>query len=317
MSAFTANEIAALAKKFGSVVSTGDLYRYNPEVLKRAQQGALKKVGHGKWEIPSGSVDQQVAFNPEAEKAKIAERFDVLAMLAEGVVAGNIRSIICSGAPGVGKTYTLEKRLAAAKRASEINDVEYIKGTISPIGLFLKLWENREQGSVLVLDDIDSVFGDEEAMNILKTALDTSKKRCISWIKDSSYLRENDIPDTFEYQGQIVFLTNLNLDAQVQKGGRMAAHMGALLSRACYLDLGIHTPQQVLVRIEQVLESTNMAKENKIKDSQVVEIVKFMKDNVGTLRSLSLRTVLQIASYMHTTPDWQKLARNTLLRSSW
>jgi hypothetical protein len=317
MTALTASEIATLSKKFGRVATSGDLFRYDKELLRRAQAGALKKIGHGKWEIPGGSVDQQVAFNPEAEKAKIAERFEVLSMLAEGVVSGNIRSIICSGAPGVGKTYTLEKRLAAAKPSGEINDVEFIKGTISPIGLFLKLWENREQGDVLVLDDIDSVFGDEEAMNILKTALDTSKKRCISWIKDSSYLRDNDIPDTFEYQGQIVFLTNLNLDAQVQKGGRMANHMGALLSRACYLDLGIHTPEQILLRIEQVLETTAMAKENKIKDSQVVEITKFMKDNVAALRSVSLRTVLQIASYMQTTADWQKLARATLLLSKW
>lgn len=305
----TAAEVEALRCRFGSTVSSGDLWEFNRDLFRRASKGGgLQKVRRGVWAIPSPEVESG------SEAARIEERFEVLEMMAKGLVEGNIRSMVCSGAGGVGKTYALETILNKAKADRLIDSVEFVRGTISAIGLYLKLFENAERGQVLVLDDIDSVYGDEEAMNLLKTALDTSERRYISWVKDSNFLRDREIPDSFEYRGQIVFLTNVDLDSVVAKGGKMAPHMAALLTRVSYLDLCIHTPQQILIRIEQVLAKTDMALKLKLKDSEVAEIIEFLSANVSRLRSISLRTVIQIAGYMKTTVDWQKLARATLIK---
>lgn len=315
MKAISAAVLVDLRERFGNSVSSADLYAYDPKVLNAARAGALSKVGRGLFALSnaSGAKAKAPVFDREAELANITEKFEVLELLSDGLIEGNIRSMLVAGAPGVGKTYTLEKKLRAANINGKIQSFTEVKGTISAIGLFMILWENSQKGQVLVLDDIDSIYGDEEAMNLLKTALDTSQRRVISWIKDSKFLEERGIPNQFEYEGQIVFLTNVDLDTVLEKGGKMAPHVSALLSRACFLNLGIHKPEQILLRIEQVLRTSRMAEDLGLSKSQVVQAMDWLNSNVSGLRAISLRTVIQLAGYMKTTSDWQKLARATML----
>jgi hypothetical protein len=116
-----------------------------------------------------------------------------------------------------------------------------------------------------------------------------------------------------EYKGRVVFLTNVDLQNISDRGGRMAPHMGALMSRAVYLDLGIHTAEQIMIRIRQVLRSTDMGLG--LGSAQFEVILGWMESNISNLRAISLRTVIQVAGFMKVTKDWQLLARNTLLRT--
>lgn len=313
-SALTPAVLSDLRSKFGATVRSADLWAYNKAVYNEAKDGGLKKVRRGVFSLGEGSGKKAATFDVAAESAKIHERFEVLELLTDGVIAGNVSSMVVCGAPGVGKTYTLETALKAAERSRRIKGMVEIKGSISAIGLFFKLWENREKGQVMVLDDIDSVYGDEEAMNLLKTALDSSKKRVVSWIKDSSFLRDRDIPDSFEYKGQIVFLTNKDLASELERGTKMAPHIQALMSRAVVLDLCIHRPEQVLIRVKHVVKESSMIRELGLRDSHAIEIMDWLDKNVSKMHELSLRTVIKIAGFMKTTPDWQKLARTTMLR---
>ena len=306
--------IAELAQKFGTEVRSGDLYRYNPKHFAWAKNGGLEKIGRGLWSIPM-VVPKKTSAEEAREKAEtIRERFSVLSILADGVAARNIRSLIVAGAPGVGKTHTLEEKLGEAKRTGKVKEVTVIKGSISAIGLYVQLWENRKAGNVILLDDIDAVFGDEEAMNLLKGALDTTKKRRISWAKVSSFLRDADIPNSFDYEGQIVFITNTNPDAVIERAGKMAPHMAALVSRSVFLDLCIHDAESIMIRVEQVLAESSMLEQLKLTKGQAAEIVGWMHQNLQRLRSVSLRTVIQLAGFVKTTDDWQSLARATLLK---
>jgi len=308
--------ISELAEKFGSEVRSGDLYRYNPKYFAWAKNGGLEKMGRGLWSIPF-VVPKQTSVEEMREKAEtIRERFNVLSMLADGVASRNIRSLIVAGAPGVGKTYTLEAKLNEAKLTKKVKEVTVIKGSISPIGLYVQLWENRKAGNVILLDDIDAVFGDEEAMNLLKGALDTTKNRRISWAKASSFLRDMDIPNSFDYEGQIVFITNTDPDAVIARGAKMAPHMAALVSRSVFLDLCIHEPSSIMIRVEQVLAESGMMVELGVNKGQAAEIVGWMHQNLSRLRSVSLRTVIQLASFIKTSPaDWQSLARATMIKN--
>lgn len=314
-----------LKAKFGDTVTTGQLGQYSREYLKWARDGGLDQIARGLWAITAKGAQQAVEDEDELEDEEevekpvdaglIKKRFQMLEKLGEGVVAGNIRSLIASGSAGVGKTFTLERQLEQAEKTGKIKSYDATKGTISAIGLYETLYKNSKKGQVTLLDDVDKVFYDEEALNILKAALDTSAVRTISWSKASRYLGDQDIPNRFQYEGQIIFITNLDLDKIALKGGRLAPHILAMLSRSVYLDLCIHSAKAILVRVEQVLKESSLAADLNLSQAEVAAIVKWMNDNLPALRSVSIRTVIQLAGFLKTAPtDWRDMADTTLLK---
>lgn len=245
---------------------------------------------------------------------RIKEAFDAMNVFSQGAIVGSIRSLIISGAAGVGKTYTLERDL---KIAAECGDIRFDKvaGTCSAIGLYRKLYECREEDSVLLLDDVD-VFGDEDSMNILKAALDTGEERHISYNKASKWLEENDIPNNFEYKGSVIFISNKDFDRELEAGTKLSPHYNALISRSVYLDLGVHTTREIFVRVKQVVETTDMMTKT-ISETQAIEVLEWIEDHIDELRSLSLRTCLHIADMVKTSPNnWKMLAKMTMLRKA-
>lgn len=93
----------------------------------------------------------------------LKERFDILSLLTKGAIAKNIRAMVVTGAPGVGKTYTVENILEHSKCEHEI-----VRGSMSALHLYMLAYQYRKPGNVIVLDDADSIFNDEDALNILK-----------------------------------------------------------------------------------------------------------------------------------------------------
>lgn len=244
---------------------------------------------------------------------RIKKRFDVMNKMSNGVIAGVVRSLIISGAPGVGKTYSLEKKLINAENSGRIS-FEMVKGKISPIGLYIKLYESRDAGNVVVLDDID-VFGNEDTLNILKAALDSGDRRVISWGTASTYLDEKDIPNSFEFEGSIIFITNTDIDAELNRGSKNAPHLDALVSRSVYLDLAVHTNRHIMVWVEHVITTTDMLEKKGLSQFQIVQVVEWMKEHVDHLRNVSLRTALYIGDFILTEPTgWTDIAEVTMLR---
>ncbi|UOX40370.1 hypothetical protein UGMREWDR_CDS0050 [Aeromonas phage GomatiRiver_11] len=265
--------------------------------------------------------DNEAAFAAEMEssvesddemRSRIAKRFTVMDKMANGLIKGTIRSLIISGAPGIGKTFSLEKKLKAADENCEI-DFSSIKGKCSPIGLYIHLWEHRDEESVVLLDDVD-VFSNEDTLNVLKAALDTGEERVVSWGTASNYLAERDIPNQFEFKGSIVFITNTDIDAEVARGSKMAPHLDALQSRSIYLDLGVHTSREIMCRVEDVVTTTTMLQDRGLSDARTADALYWMKENVDRLRSVSLRTALYLADFMNTDEDWVDVAEVTLLK---
>lgn len=311
MKTITPKQLEALRAEFGATVTSAQLYAYDASLLAAARAGALESVKRGVFKL-----GKPVASAPKKELAvrledEIASRFEALDLLGDAIVEGNILSMIVSGAAGVGKSYSLEKKLS--DNASALGTVTTIKGSISAIGLFMTLFEHSNDGDVILLDDIDSVFGDEEALNLLKGALDTNGRRRISWIKDSRFLIDQGIPNSFDFEGRVIFLTNVDVQGVADKGGKLAPHMNALMSRAPFLDLGIHSPEEIMIRIKQVLRTSDLGLD--ISAAEQMRIIDWLESNMARLRNISLRTVIQIAGYMKTTSNWQLLASTTLLRT--
>ena len=137
---------------------------------------------------------------------RLRERFQILEDMSYAACDGVVRGMVVTGPPGVGKSYGVEKVIREAEVMNKMGGGSgntgrkygMEKGAASAIGLFKLLYEYSEAGSVLVLDDCDSVLYDEVSLNLLKAALDSSPKRYLSWRSESRALVNEGIPDRFK-----------------------------------------------------------------------------------------------------------------------
>jgi len=247
---------------------------------------------------------------------RLRERFTVLTDMTRAVRQGNIRAMIVSGPPGVGKSYGVEDVLFRDGIFDTLGErkpkYEVVKGAMSSIGLYSKLYEYSEKGNVIVFDDCDSILMEDLSLNILKGALDSGKKRVISWNTDSRVLRSEGVPDRFEFKAGAIFITNIKFEHVRSK--KLRDHLDALESRCHYIDLEMDTTREKILRIEQIVRD-GMLDAYEFEDPVKDEIVTFIKDNKDRVRELSLRMVLKIADLKKSFPlNYQAMARTTCFR---
>ena len=247
---------------------------------------------------------------------RIRSRFNVLEEMTGATIDGVIRGLVVSGPPGVGKSYGIEKLIDQASMESLINQTDAVygveRGAATPIGLYQMLYEYSAEGSVLVLDDSDTILYDELSLNILKAVLDSGKKRKVSWRSDSRILDKEGIPNSFEFKGSIIFITNLKLE---KTRGKLGDHMKALLSRCHYIDLEIDDARDKFLRCKQIIMD-GMLRNRGFSKEQENEIVEFLYENQNNLRELSLRMVSKIADlYQMSNTRWKEFANNTCMNS--
>lgn len=252
--------------------------------------------------------------------ARIGKRFSVLNKLTLGARRGDVRALFVTGAPGVGKTYGVEATLAEAGMIEQFENspksYEIVSGAMRPTALYMKMYEHSAADHVLVLDDCDSVFTDEDSLNLLKAALDTSEKRKIYWNAESRILGKNDIPNDFEFNGSIIFISNINF--RKVRGERMRGHLAALMSRSLFLDLTIHTFREKMLRIEDLVHNKGMLEKFNLSANEKKNLMAFLHKNAKAFNELSLRTVIKIAAIINTMrgdveSTWEEVAEMSLM----
>tara|TARA_B100001287_G_scaffold201750_1_gene171115 strand:+ start:3251 stop:4249 length:999 start_codon:yes stop_codon:yes gene_type:complete len=262
----------------------------------------------------SAKVEQREESDEEVIE-RLRDRFDMLEDMTRACKKGDVKAMIVSGPPGVGKSFGVEKVLGKHDTIAALADkparYQVVKGAMSPIGLYCKLFNYADKDNVLVFDDCDSIFTDELSLNILKAALDSKKTRTIHWNTDSFKLRNEGVPDSFEFKGSAIFITNLKFD---KAKGKIREHLMALESRCHYIDLTIDTDREKMLRIKQITRD-GMLNEYKLGDDIVQEIIDFVDINKNRLRELSLRTVLKVADLAKAFPSkWEAMAENTVMK---
>lgn len=262
--------------------------------------------------------DVETTETDEQVMERINRRFNVLDKLTMGARRGDIRAMFVTGAPGVGKTFGVEKVLSECGMIEQFEGspkhYEIVSGAMTPIGMFMKLYEHADADHVLVFDDCDSVFADEDSLNLLKAALDTTDKRKIYWNSESKALEKNGVPNDFEFNGSIIFISNINF--RKIRGERMRGHLCALMSRSHFLDLTVHTFREKMLRIKDLVSKGMMSKFN-LSPKTEKEIMAFLEKNAEAFNELSLRTVIKLAGLAKTfderTEEWQEVAEMSLM----
>lgn len=246
-------------------------------------------------------------------------RFQILKDMTQAVKGGDVRAMIVTGPPGVGKSFGVEEVLAKDDLFDMMGQrkpkYEIVKGAMSAIGLYSKLYKFSDPKSILVFDDCDSILLDDVALNILKAALDSSKKRTISWNTDSRLLRSEGVPDKFDFKGGAIFITNLKFENVRSK--KLQEHLAALESRCHYIDLRMDTDREKMLRIRQIVKD-GMLDSYELEDVAKDEVVSFIDDHRAKLRELSLRTVLKVADLRKSFPgNWQNMSKVTVMKGAY
>jgi hypothetical protein len=264
------------------------------------------------------AIEKNLNETDDEIKARLRERFTVLDDMTKAVKAGKVRSMIVTGPPGVGKSFGVERvlgkhdLLADVANDAKLKKYEVVKGAMSALGLYSKLYEFQDKKSILVFDDCDSVLLDDLSLNILKAALDSGNKRMIHWNTDSRLLRQEGVPNSFEFKGGCIFITNIKFEHVKSK--KLKDHLEALESRCHYLDLTIDTEREKVLRIKQIVEDGMLDKYD-FEEGAVQELLTFIETNKKKLRELSLRMVLKLADLKASFPDrWESVASMTCMR---
>ena len=264
-----------------------------------------------------GSANKKVVETDDQGMDRIKERFDILDEMTNATLDGIVRGLVVTGPPGVGKTFGVEQVLEKDSIFDMMADKPmrhtFVKGAMSAIGLYSTLYKYSDSKSIVVLDDCDTILFNEDALNILKAALDSTKKRKISWNSDSNFLRREGVPGEFEFNGSVIFITNLKFDSTRQT--KIKDHLEAILSRCHYLDLTLDTTRDKLLRIRQIAREGGLFDTKGLTKIQEQEIIEFMYEKKDRLREISLRMAQKIADLRNMDKNrWKVLTESTCMK---
>jgi len=201
----------------------------------------------------------------------INQRFDFLGNFVNMVIKDITASLLVHGEGGLGKTHTIKEKLSEANLV-EGEDYIFVKGYSTAKALYNTLYENSTK--LIIFDDCDSVLQNATSLNILKGALDNYDKRIISWL--SAPLFGSEIPNSFEFTGRIIFISNLS-SAKLNQ---------AVKSRTLAVDLSMST-QDKLDRMRNILEFIVPEYSIELK----TKVLDFIDTNRNICAELNMRTL--------------------------
>jgi len=210
------------------------------QLLMVAPNGRVTRIDSAAT-TEASAVSTKMSFLSVVETRDPETMFGNLERLTKMVGRGIQPSLVITGMAGVGKTHLVKETLKHMG-LRESYDFEHFKGKATAAGLYMTLYANSDK--IVVLDDCDSVFKDDDAVNILKAALDSYDTRQISYISTRPLKDEfgEPIPTRFEFTGKIIFISNINQSKLDE----------AIRSRSFVADISMNTDQMFL-RMEQLM----------------------------------------------------------------
>jgi len=210
------------------------------QLLMVAPNGRVTRIDSAAT-TEASAVSTKMSFLSVVETRDPETMFGNLERLTKMVGRGIQPSLVITGMAGVGKTHLVKETLKQMG-LRESYDFEHFKGKATAAGLYMTLYANSDK--IVVLDDCDSVFKDDDAVNILKAALDSYDTRQISYISTRPLKDEfgEPIPTRFEFTGKIIFISNINQSKLDE----------AIRSRSFVADISMNTDQMFL-RMEQLM----------------------------------------------------------------
>jgi hypothetical protein len=256
-----------------------------------------------------GAAAKSVAVaEVKSSRFSVNERFGFIETLTDMVIAGDSKSVIISGSGGLGKTYTAIARLKAAGLQDVTDSADcsdegldedeinkgyvVVKGYMTPKAMYRFFWNNRKR--IILFDDCDSVWLNDTSVSLLKGALDSYDVRRIGWHAEIRGNEDDDLPQSFEFEGRIIFISNLSLTQLDQ----------AVLSRCLYVDVSM-TPKEKIERIRSISKDIRPD----LTDDLKTESLDLLSEHADIIGDLNIRTFLKVLEIRaRGANNWKDLA---------
>jgi GTPase SAR1 family protein len=239
---------------------------------------------------------------------RLDQAYESVQTYIKNIANGELRSLIVNGPPGVGKSAMVEKFLKKYKTSNQ----KFVSGQMTSFALYQNLYQNKDKGQVLVLDDVDSIFGNTEGLNILKAAMDTTRQRRISWESNTMMLSELGLPKVFNFNGSVVLITNVGFGGAMTK---QMAHLNALKDRSYCIPIADGGGNSAYKQIAYMIIRHDILAQYQLTDAVKAELLEYINTNLDNLYTVSLRTAIKLAEIYRLNPTgWRNDADVAFLR---
>ena len=139
--------------------------------VKTPEDGIIRLSVSDENQLRDRPPEQKIETDEQTIE-RMRKRFEILDNMTKATKKGDIRAMIVSGPPGVGKSYGVETVLEKYATYSAVSGTkpkyEVVKGAMSALGLYCKLYELADKDNVVVFDDCDAILLEDLSLNILK-----------------------------------------------------------------------------------------------------------------------------------------------------
>ena len=231
------------------------------------------------------------------------------------------RGLLISGDAGMGKTYYTMKGLY---EGTDPSNIEYVKGSsITAAALYAKLFLCKDQGKVLVLDDVDIIHKSKQELmtiaDLLKGATEmTSGERIIGWerARQIPMFKELGCDKPFDFQGSVVWITN---DSFEDISKKLKGHWHAISSRFTQIPIRLEEHEKLSYSLYLAEEVGLLTYNCEVKDGgysqEIVDTtLQYVRKKYKVFKEMSPRVLIKIADTMETYPShWEMLIENSLI----
>jgi len=256
---------------------------------------------------------------------EVIENFQTVELMSQVFTSTNspsaTRGLLISGDAGMGKTYYTLKGLY---QGTDEKNIEYVKGSSITAGmLYIKLFLCKEQGKVLVLDDVDIIHKSQQELmsivDLLKGATEmTSGERIIGWerVTQVGKFKELGVPTSFDFQGSVVWITN---DTTDDIGKKLKGHWPAISSRFTQVPIRLEQHEKLQYTLylgeeQGLLTNRCQVKEGGYPQEFVDKTLEYVRTKWRVLKEISPRVLIKICDTMETYPNhWEMLIENSLI----
>jgi hypothetical protein len=133
-----------------------------------------------------------------APQPLVTRTYEELGKFVRAFGQGHLGLLVLTGNPGLGKSHELKAALGP--------EACVIEGNTTAFGMYLLL--HAAADLPVLIDDVDSLYRDRDAVRLLKCLCQTDPVRTISWNSDARTLVKKNIPSQFQTTSKVAIVAN-------------------------------------------------------------------------------------------------------------